>query len=181
MAQVKQPFAMSFSVEDGNSDSGTTTFYAPATTTEADLAAVADDIYALINPLILGQLTGYQFSSVWKEEAYTLPTAANGNTEDKAVFTFITNKQNRVSLSLPTFDPALTLDETQVPYAEARQIVDITDADVSAFVSGMVTGFTDGTVTIVPSGRRTEMGDIIALISANYVQGDSPGRSRKRG
>jgi hypothetical protein len=181
MALEKQNFVLTYTIEDSNGNASSSSFYAPSTTSEADLAAVADDIYALIDPLIQGQLLRYQFSSIWKEGDYVQPTLANGNAEDAAVFTFTTNKQSKVSLKLPTFDPSLTLDENDVPYSEARQIVDVNHVNVAPFVAGMIAGFTDGTVNIYPSGRKDELGDIIALHSANYVQYGSRERTTARG
>lgn len=181
MAKVLQPFTLSFQVEDQNGDSGTISFYAAASTPPATLAAVAPEIMNAIDPLVLGQTTRYGFTSNYLETAYAQPTSANGNAEQKATFTFVTTTQKKVSISLPTFDPSLVLDQTKVPFADALQIVDITNVNVAAFVTGCITGFTDGTVTIYPSGRRVEDGDIIALHSANYLFAPSRTRRARRG
>jgi hypothetical protein len=67
-----------------------------------------------------------------------------------------------------TFDPTLTLDDTTVAFKYVGRLIDISDAGVAAFVAGMISGFTDGTVTVQPAGRREEDGDVVALKDAVF-------------
>ena len=168
MALVLEPFTLRFQMEDSNGDTGALSFYAPETTPTSDLADVIAPISALLAPITQGQIYQAGFSSTYKEDAYVLPTPANGNAHDVAVLTFVTTKRKNVTMRIPTFDPTLTLDAATVAFKYVGRLIDISDAGVAAFVAGMISGFTDGAVTVQPSGRRAEDGDVVALKDARF-------------
>lgn len=177
MAKVLQPFNVTLTYEDSNGDTGNVSLYCPAGTAPADIDANIGAVQTVVDALSLGQCIRYGYASRYEEDAYTMPTAAMGQAEDKGVFTFRTDHNKNVSVSIPSFEQAKCFDGTEVGFADAGTIIDLQDPDVAAWVTGCQTGFGP----LVPSARSTAYGDIIAVHSAYFVQYGSKKRSSTRG
>lgn len=149
-------FAVLYSIEDAKGQVSTMTVNVPATTDFADVGAFAAGMAGLINALITGVITriGVAFTVALPGGLRTVPVAGS-DTEEGALFQFRTELGNYTSTRLPTFDETLIQSNSRA--------VDTEDADVTAFITAMVTGI-DVTPVVAPSDKREE--DIIGLASA---------------
>lgn len=150
-------FSVLYSVIDAKNAISNTEIAVPDTFSLVQITSFATQMAALIDPLMKGKIT-----RIGIVLAVTLPgglkatPATDADVEEGARFQFNSAGGFYTGLRLPTFDEALIQPGTKV--------VDVFDADVLAFIGGMVSGLDVGGVQVTPSDKR--QADVVSLKSA---------------
>lgn len=148
-----------FVIQDGKGSKSTVTVPLPAATALADAVAFAQTIWPLIDPLITGGNVVARVSQVVSGITSNNPLGGS-DIQEKAKFIFQSLSPFTKALSLPTF-----LETKMVPGSD---VVDASDADVAAFITGMVSGLdttgNGGSGVIQPCDIRDE--DLSAFLTA---------------
>lgn len=147
-----------YSIQDEKGKTSTTEINLATATTFADADIMAGQMALLIDDMITGAITRIGIvATVDLPVGLKATAAANSDVEEGARFQFRTANGFFSGLRLPTFDEAAIIAGTKN--------VDLTDADVAAFVTAMVSGLdtsgAGGSGVIVPVDKRNE--DLTAL------------------
>lgn len=152
-------YGIIFTIEDEKGAFSTTEIRLPTATAWADVLLMSAALVPLIDALIAGAIrrVGIVFDYT-VVGGIKLSPLAGSDVEEGARFQFRTENNFFTHLRLPTFLESLIV-------AGTRE-VDLTDADVAAFVDAMVDGIDlpDAAPIVEPSDSRGE--DIVALTSA---------------
>jgi len=132
-----------------------------------DVVGLASNVWAILNPLVNGQLVG---ASVTLEADITdfvnAAPAAIADVQEKAEFVFKSLDGFLKRITLPTFI------ETLFTSSGAGKVVDTTQTDVAAFITMMEGGVDDGGVTPVEINPTTShFEDLTGLVSARQAWG----------
>lgn len=132
-----------------------------------DVTGLISALWALVNPLVNGKLVGGSVTLEADITSYVnVAAAAISDVQEKAQFVFQSIDGFLKNISLPTFV------ETLFTNSGAGKTVDLTNADVIAFVTAMESGWDDngGTpVTVTPTTSHGE--DIFSLKEARQSWG----------
>ena len=194
MAFVKRSEQMKITIEllGSRNDKGAFTMYQTTTTPMADaaVATLGDTIKGVIEAISDCKVVGITYlSGIWDDSAYFPSTT--GDMRDTGIFRFATAKRKNVQVQIPAFKRSLLV-QTRVAAAGAAapaggstavalvaqdQLVNTADTDIETFVQLMIAGVSGFT----PHAKRTDDGDIVALIDARFVQLSSKRRSNTMG
>lgn len=147
-----------YSIQDEKGKTSTTEINMPTATTFTDASIMAGEMALLVDAMITGQITRIGIVAT-VDLPVTLKAAplANSDVEEGARFQFRTINGFFSGLRLPTFDEAAIV--------AGSKAVDLTDGDVTAFVTAMVDGLditgAGGSGVIQPADKRNE--DLTAL------------------
>lgn len=164
-------FVILYSIQDEKGSTSTTEVNIPGVTAFTDAVLFAQEMGKLINDLITGAITriGIAFIVDLPAGLRAAPTALS-DVEEGARFQFATANNFYTGLRLPTFAEGNIVAGTQT--------VDEVDADVTAFVTAMVSGIdltgVGGSGTIQPCDKREE--DVTRLETAREQFLSSRGR-----
>lgn len=129
-----------------------------------DIDALIENAWAIVNPLVNGQLVG---ASVTLEADITglvnAAPAAIADVQEKAEFIFRTVGGFLKKITLPTFI------ETFFTGSGSGKTVDVTQSEVTAFIAMMEDGVGDGTVDINPTTSHGE--DLFAFVEGRQSWG----------
>lgn len=162
-------FSIYFNIGDAKGDTSTVTVPVPTTTDVADAALFVEAIGPLIGALTGGSLVSAGVNIEVDTSGIGGFTAAStlSDVQEKARFAFRTAGGFLKSLSLPTFI------ESKFVNSGAGKEVDLTDTDVSSFVTAMEDGLSvtglGGTGTVSPSDYRGD--DIVSIEEAREAWG----------
>jgi len=120
-----------------------------------DIDGLIENAWAIINPLVNGQLVDASVTISADISSLTnAAAAAIADVQEKAEFIFTdVSNQFRKSITLPTFI------ETFFTSSGAGKVVDVTQAAVTAFITMMTGGWDDGggtPVTVTPTTSHFE-------------------------
>lgn len=162
-------FSVYYVVSDAKGDTSTVTVPIPDTTDVADAALFVEALGPLIGALTDGALESAGINVEVDASGIGGWAAAStlSDVQEKARFAFRTAGGFLKSLSLPTFI------ESKLVNSGAGKEVDLTDGDVSAFVTAMEDGLSvtglGGTGSVFPSDYRGD--DITTLVEAREAWG----------
>jgi hypothetical protein len=147
------PAQIGISIKDSKGLIGTTLVNIPTATTAANGITFAQNLAALVDAVIGGQIVGLSLCyGVSLPGGIKATPNANQDVEEGARFSFNTAANHKTSLRLPTFLETLILSGTKQ--------VDLEDLDVDAFVDAMTAGLGG----ILPCDSRDE--DVATVASA---------------
>jgi len=132
-----------------------------------DVTGLIENVWAIVNPLVNGQLVG---GSVTIEADITdyvnVAAAAIADVQEKAQFVFKSLGGYLKTLTLPTFV------ETFFTSSGAGKEVDLTQSAVTAFIAMVEDGIDDGGVTPVEINPTTShLEDLTDLVTARQAWG----------
>lgn len=150
-----------YTVSDAKGDQSTFSIPVPDGTSLTDLLDFAQDMTALLQPLINGALRDVHF--VIPVSFVSWPAASSlSDIQEKARFAFRTVNGFLKHLSLPAVVESI--------FAPGSRSVDLSDTDVAAFVTAMVDGITAASTNVIePCDVRDE--DLTELEAATEAWG----------
>ena len=182
-------------VQGANGDRASTVFYqSDYTLIDWGDGEAGDPLYdllaslkTLIEGVSVGSVAGYQYMVNFRESNVTTPDA-NSNVNDVGQFTFMCADGKKMTVNIPAIDPTVLVPSaagtssgtTAVAYRHGRQLINVGNASVSAFVQFVLTG-AEG---FIPGANRivgTSAPVAIQLQDAFAVQRASPVRMYKAG
>lgn len=153
---------ISYTIADEKGVSSTTFLSLPDTFSLANTLEFAQDMALLIDAIVNGKITHigacYQVTLPGGLKAAAV---ANSDVEEGARFSFATSGGHFTRMRLPTFKETLL--------SPASKDVNLTDADVAAFVNAMISGIAEPAPaqTLIPCDSRAE--DITAISTAREL------------
>lgn len=133
-----------------------------------DIVGLAENAWALVNPLVNGQLVGASVTLEADISGFVnAAAAAISDVQEKAEFVFGTiGNEFLKRISIPTFI------ETLFTGSGAGKTVDVTNTDVAAFITAIENGIDDGGGTPVEINPTTSHGeDLFGFVSAKQAWG----------
>jgi hypothetical protein len=173
MAYSYKSLVINFSFQDDDGANSSMGVHLPADVTNfAEAKAIADIIAPHAAAISDAALKGYTVTLSVYDDSDPSP-AAGSDVENKGVFLLSTAGGFRSSLAVPGIKESVLISSGALTGIQ----IDMSDADVAAFVSDLVDGVTVGVVTYEPSDYRGS--DIAGVIDA-YKQNRASFKSRGR-
>lgn len=148
-----------YSLKDNKGKISTTTVHLPVGKTAIDYLEFAIEMGTLIRSVTTGAISNVSVVLEVDITGESWSTAgATSDVEEKGKFQFVTNGIYYTGVALPTFSDLLVLD--------GSDSIDLTDADVIAFVDAMVDGITLPVATTQMNPCDSREDDIEGLIYA---------------
>jgi len=150
-------------VQDAKGDKSTVTVPVPTSIELTDIPEAVQDLTALIGPMLTGGIVGAGMRvEVDVSGVSTTVAGATSDIQEKAAFVFRGANNFLKRIGLPTFSEAL--------FSAGTPYVDVTDADVAAFVTAIEDGYLlSSTNTILPCDTRGD--DLEDLVEATEAWG----------
>lgn len=151
-----------FVIEDEKGDKSTVSIPFSAIGDWTEIPEIVGDIAALIAPLITGGIVAAGMNLEIDVSGVKPASELLSDVQEKARFVFRGVNGFLKTLHIPTFDEALI--------APGTANVDLTDADVAAFVTAMEDGVTLSTLAVhQPADQRGD--DLVELVTATEAWG----------